>query len=120
MNKKVILTIIGTLIIGLIIGFFLSGRLTQNRLMHRRAMMHQPGAEKQVLIKRLNLDDKQIEQISPILDSMIPSQIELRKAHRIEMHATRSVMFDKIRPLLNSKQTKQLDRMRSRMSKHHK
>jgi uncharacterized protein YneF (UPF0154 family) len=116
MNKrKTIITILSTLLIGLIIGFFLSGRLTHNRMKHRHAMMTKPGAEQKMLIKQLQLNAEQITQISPILDTMISSQIEMRKFHRNEMNKARKDMFKKMKPHLNTKQLQRLEEIQHRM-----
>jgi len=116
MNKtKVTITIVSTLLIGFILGFFLSGRLAHSRIKQRREMMTKPGVEQQFIMKQLELTEEQNSQISPILDSMINTQINLRQTHRSEMDQSRKAMFDKIKPLLNEHQRTQLKDMQRKM-----
>jgi len=115
-NKKLVLTIFATLAGGFIIGFFTSGRLAHRRMDKLRNMMYEPKAEQRHFIKKLQLSDEQIAQISPIMDTMVPNQMKLRKKHRKEMDAERIAMFDEIKKYLNDEQNETLTRMKSRMS----
>ena len=114
MKKKTIIALILTLLIGFVIGFFLSGRLAHNRMKHIRKVMESPKMEQEFLAKRLKLSEKQVEQITPILDSMLPKQMEIRKRHRAEMDSVRNQMFDKIQPFLNEKQVERVKKMKNK------
>jgi Spy/CpxP family protein refolding chaperone len=105
MNKRnLILTVLGTLLLGFVFGFFTSGRITHARMARQHKFMKSPIAEKKHLAKILNLTDKQVQQISPILDTMLPKRIELFKTHRGQMDALRDSMFTSIAPFLEPTQ----------------
>jgi len=117
-RNKIILTIIITLLAGFIIGFFTSGRLVKHRIDRKRRMMNQPGAEKEMLLRKLQLGEEQSAQISPILDSAITAQISLRKEGRKEHERSRKEMFKKIMPLLKEDQKQILRELRANKKKH--
>ena len=71
-----------------------------------------PIAEKNHLVKRLDLTAKQIKQISPILDVMLPKQTELFKIHRGQMDALRDSMFTSITPFLDAIQQEEVTKMK--------
>ncbi len=116
-NKKLVLTLFATLACGFIIGFFTSGRLAHRRMDKLRNMMHESKAVQRHFIKKLQLSDEQIAQILPIMDTMVPNQMKLRKKHRKEMDAERIAMFDEIKKYLDYEQNKTLTLMKSRMNR---
>tara|TARA_B110000977_G_C10826073_1_gene396185 strand:+ start:185 stop:553 length:369 start_codon:yes stop_codon:yes gene_type:complete len=115
MNKRnLILTVLSTLLLGFVLGFFTSGRMTHARMARQHKFMTSPIAEKNHLVKRLDLTDKQIKKISPILDVMLPKQTELFKIHKSQMDALRDSMFTSITPFLNAKQIDEVNKMKRR------
>ncbi|MEJ6787478.1 MAG: hypothetical protein QNL19_08660, partial [Bacteroidota bacterium] len=101
MNKRnLILTVLSTLLLGFVLGFFSSGRMTHARMARHFKFIKSPIAERNHLVKRLDLTAKQIKQTSPILDVMLPKQTELFKIHRGQMDALRDSMFTSITPFL--------------------
>ena len=113
MNKRnLILTVLSTLLLGFVLGFFSSGRMTHARMARQHKFMRSPIAEKNHLVKRLDLTAKQIKQISPILDVMLPKQTELFKIHRGQMDALRDSMFTSITPFLDAIQQEEVTKMK--------
>ena len=113
MNKRnLILTVLSTLLLGFVLGFFSSGRMTQARMARHFKFIKSPIAEKNHLVKRLDLTAKQIKQISPILDVMLPKQTELFKIHRGQMDALRDSMFTSITPFLDAIQQEEVTKMK--------
>ena len=115
MNKRnLILTVLSTLLLGFVLGFFTSGRMTHARTARQHKFMRSPIAEKNHLAKRLDLTDKQMQQISPILDVMLPKQTELFKIHRGQMDALRDSMFTSITPFLDAIQQEEVTKIKRR------
>ena len=113
MNKgNLILTVLSTLLLGFVLGFFTSGRMTQARMARHFKFIKSPIAEKNHLVKRLDLTAKQIKQTSPILDVMLPKQTELFKIHRGQMDALRDSMFTSITPFLDAIQQEEVTKMK--------
>lgn len=115
MNRsKKIITLSLAIVLGFILGFFASGRLAKNRMKRVHHRMESPDAENEFLAKKLQLSNEQLKDITPILDSMLPLQIELRHLHRQQMNKERKAMFEEIKPFLNEDQLKNLRRLRKR------
>ena len=115
MNKRnLILTVLSTLLLGFVLGFFTSGRMTHARMSRQHKFMKSPITEKNHLAKRLHLTDKQIKQTSPILDVVLPKQTELFKIHRGQMDALRDSMFTSITPFLDATQIDEVNKMKRR------
>ena len=113
MNKRnLILTVLSTLLLGFVLGFFSSGRMTHARMARHFKFIKSPIAEKNHLVKRLDLTAKQIKQTSPILDVMLPKQTELFKIHRGQMDALRDSMFTSITPFLDAIQQEEVTKMK--------
>ena len=113
MNKRnLILTVLSTLLLGFVLGFFSSGRMTHARMARHFKFIKSPIAEKNHLVKRLDLTAKQIKQTSPILDVMLPKQTELFKIHRGQMDALRDSMFTSITPFLKATQKDKVNKMK--------
>ena len=105
-RRKIVLTLIATLLIGFMLGFFTSGRLVNKRIHHKRLMMTQPDAEKEMLITSLKLSDEQVVQISPTLDSALAVQIKMREQDHQDMRKSRRAMMDEVKALLTVEQLK--------------
>ena len=115
MNKRnLILTVLSTLLLGFVLGFFSSGRMTHARMARHFKFIKSPIAEKNHLVKRLDLTAKQIKQTSPILDVMLPKQTELFKIHRGQMDALRDSMFTSITPFLDAIQQEEVTKIKRR------
>jgi uncharacterized protein YneF (UPF0154 family) len=123
MSKKSILTLTLTLLLGFVVGFFISGRMAKKRIRHMYEMTNNPQAEGHHLSKRLKLTEDQLESIQPILDSMLPVHRTLRHAHRKEMDSARNIMFQSILPYLTEDQIEKVEKMKKHRHKgppHHK
>lgn len=113
-KKNLILTVVSTLLLGLVIGFFTSGRMAHARMNRMHIEINSPNAVKQHLVKNLQLTEEQLTQISPILDTMLPAQIAMRQSHRKEMDALRDSMFAAISPVLSTAQLQEVAKMKER------
>ena len=113
MKKKTIITLILTLLAGFIIGFFISGRLAHKRMKHIGNVMDNPKMEQKFLEKRFKLSSDQMNKIEPILDSMLPTQKDIRNRHRLEMDSVRNEMFMAIAPYLTDRQKKRVAKMKN-------
>ncbi|MFT5055388.1 MAG: Spy/CpxP family protein refolding chaperone [Pseudoalteromonas distincta] len=113
-KRSLIFTVLSTLLLGFVLGFFSSGRMTHARMARQHKFMKSPIAQKNHLAKKLDLTDKQMQQISPILETMLPKQIELFKTHRGQMDALRDSMFTSITPFLDATQLAELNKMKRR------
>ncbi|MGB0851578.1 MAG: hypothetical protein ACPGTP_10030 [Bacteroidia bacterium] len=115
MNRtKKIITVSLAIIMGFILGFFVSGRLVKNRMKHVHNRMESPDAEHQFLARKLQLSNEQLKDITPILDSMLPIQVELRHRHRQQMKNERKAMFEEIKPYLSEDQLAKMRELRNR------
>jgi Spy/CpxP family protein refolding chaperone len=113
-KRSLIFTVLSTLLLGFVLGFFTSGRMTHARMARQHKFMKSPIAQKNHLAKKLDLTDKQMQQISPILETMLPKQIELFKTHRGQMDALRDSMFTSITPFLDAIQQEEVTKMKRR------
>lgn len=113
-NRNTQIAIICTLLIGFVLGFFVSGRLARNRMEKVRTRMESPKAERMFLSKKLGLSQKQEESFKLFMDSMFLQQSQLRHNHHTEMRRIRKSMFDVMKKELNPKQLKKLEKMNSR------
>lgn len=116
-KRNTIIALICTLVIGLILGFFTAGRLAKNRMDKVRKRMERPRAEQEFIYEQLSITDEQKTLIKPILDSMLPIQMELRRTHRQEMIKERKAMFQAIMPHLTPAQIKEHKRLQANRPK---
>ncbi len=112
MNRKTIITIALTIVFGFVLGFFTSGRLAHKRMGKIKHALKNPQIEREIIAKRLDLSNDQKQVIEPVLDSMIPIQMELRTKHMKEMDFERAKMFNIIKPHLTEKQLQRVERMK--------
>ena len=112
MNIKSTLIIIGTLLIGMLIGFAAAGRLAKHRIhaMHKMSL-HEKHEEK-MLIKRLDLTDDQKPKVRIILEKHKPAQLEQMKDHRHERDSLRAMMFEELVSVLSDEQKEKLKSMK--------
>lgn len=120
MNWKRIMYIIFPMLIGILLGFFIAGRLTKSRLDRFRHMADKPQAERMHIAKRLSLSEEQRNRIEPILDEHLHRQRTSMKDHRAKMDSMRQSMYNEIRPFLDERQLNKLEEMKVKMKERRK
>lgn len=114
MNSKTknSLIIIGTLLIGIIIGFLVSGRFTAVRMDNMRTNFTDQGMYRHIF-QAINPDAKQMKDIKPIFDKYS----EIRKNQLYDHYENQRLMFKdfelELTPYLNQNQIERLHRMKN-------
>lgn len=114
MNVKSSAIIVVTLLVGMLIGFFVAGRLADKRIKHLEEISRDHRKEGKKLAERLQLTENQRDSLRPIMQEHLKAKHELMSEHRKEMDSLRDEMFSSIRPKLNQEQLNRLDRMKKR------
>lgn len=115
MNNKIKFTgiIIGTLLIGFVIGFLTNGRLVKSRIDKMQSFYTEKGAN-QAFIRVLDPTPEQMEKIRPILQRHAQQNRELLTNHRIEQQAFFLELEDELRPFLTQEQMERLEGLKDR------
>jgi len=115
MNDKIKFTgiIIGTLLIGFVIGFLTNGRLVKSRIDNMQSFYTEKGADR-AFMRVLNPTPEQMEQIRPILHRHAQQNRELLGHHRSEQQALFVELEDELRPLLTEVQMERLEELKHR------
>jgi len=115
MNDKLKFTgiIIGTLIIGFVIGFLTNGRLVKSRIDKMQSFYTEKGADR-AFIRVLDPTPEQMEKIRPILRHHAQQNRELLGHHRSEQQALFLELEDELRPLLTDEQMERLEVLKNR------
>ncbi|MCB9262204.1 MAG: hypothetical protein H6607_07500 [Flavobacteriales bacterium] len=91
MTKRILLIIISSLLLGAVIGFFVAGRLTKNRI--NQMVEHQrPPMFKNRLAEKLNLTEMQQQ----TFDSVFMEHVQRMKAIDASVRTQRDDEFDKL------------------------
>lgn len=105
------LIIIATLILGIIIGFLISGRFTKVRLDKMKQNFTEQGMNRHMM-KVLQPSPEQLEQIRPIFDKYG----EMRREQLFEHHQLQQEIFQEfeqeLKPHLNKEQIERLQEMK--------
>ena len=115
MNLKIknSLIVVGTLMIGIIIGFLINGRLTSMRMDNMRQIFIERGMEKQ-LMNTINPSQEQMEKIRPIFDDFEEKRSQQLFEHRDEQRKIFEEFEDNLRPHLTSEQFERLQRLKDK------
>ncbi|MBU1706986.1 hypothetical protein KKB28_03625 [bacterium] len=110
LQVKPALIIIGTLLIGIVLGALMSGTLADRR--HRKiGEMMRPNMFSERLIEVIEpLEPDQREAITAIVEETATRVQNLTRETRFEMHAVMDSMFSELRPLLTDEQSLRLER----------
>lgn len=107
------LIVVGTLMIGIIIGFLISGRLTEMRMENMRQNFMERGMERQ-LMKVLKPSPEQMQELRPILDKYA----EIRKESLIEHRQSQKQIFsdfeEELKPHLSQEQFLRLQQLKEK------
>lgn len=120
---KSILLILGTLVIGFVIGFLVSGRLTHQRIRKMVEMRRSKGFQKE-MVAVIEPTEAQATLINPILDSFGERLDSMHSRHLVEMQENMALLELSLEPYLEpiqmDKLKKRLKRMEGRAKRGHR
>jgi len=104
-KSKPILVIAGTLLIGFVLGFFVSGYITSHKI---KTFMRWTDKEEFVnrIYERIDATDKQKKQLYPILQKYSEKSTECFNKHKIIIDS----MSTELEPYLSSEQKQKLEK----------
>jgi len=107
------LIVVGTLMIGIVIGFLISGRLTELRMENMRQDFMEKGMERQ-LLRVIEPSPEQMQELRPIIDKYA----EIRRESLIEHRQSQKQIFDdledELKPHLSQEQFLRLQQLKQR------
>jgi len=112
LKTKNTLTIVSTLLIGMLIGFLISGRLTKMRMDNMRESFMQGGGMERHLMRALNPTDEQRNEIAPIFDRYSQVMSEQLFEHQSERDQIYTEFETELKPYLNDRQIERLERIK--------
>jgi len=115
MNDKIKFAgiIIGTLLIGFVIGFLTNGRLVKSRITRMQSFYTEKGADR-AFMQVLDPTPEQMEKVRPILQRHAQQNRELLNHHRDEQQLLFVELEDELRPLLTQEQMERLEDLKNR------
>ncbi len=115
MNLKIknSLIVVGTLMIGIIIGFLINGRLTSMRMDNMRQIFIERGMEKQ-LMNTINPSQEQMKKIRPIFDNFEEKRRQQLFEHRDEQKVIFEEFENELKPLLSPEQFERLQQLKNK------
>jgi len=115
MNDKIKFTgiIIGTLLIGFVIGFLTNGRLVKSRIDRMQSFYTEKGADR-AFMRVLDPTPEQMEKIQPILRRHAQQNRELLNQHRGEQQALFLELEEELKPFLTQEQIEKLNDLKQR------
>jgi len=115
MNNKIKYTgiIIGTLLIGFVIGFLTNGRLVRSRIIQMQSFYTDKGANR-AFIRVLDPSPEQMEKIMPILHEHAMQNRDLLFGYREDQAALFLRLEDELSPYLTDKQMEKLEELKHR------
>jgi len=113
-RKKIILIISGTLLMGILIGITAMSMFSEK---NKKLYSEVPTIEsiKQKVIQKLELDDAQIKQIEPFLNTYSAKASELTKEHLSQLLASFEIFYSESKPYLNEKQKEKFEKRINRL-----
>ena len=111
LQVKPALIIIGTLLIGIVLGALISGALAERRYREIRCMLRSDLLTERLIEIIEPLEDKQREEVRAIVEQTSVRVRNLTRETRFEMHAVMDSLFAELQPLLT-------DRQKARLEKH--
>lgn len=116
---KSYLLLVGTLVIGLVLGFLLTTFIVRHRVEAIREHGPDP-VNLGRLMHHLDLNADQKTKIKPLLESIKEKSRTLREQHISEQMAVRDSIIENIIPLLNETQKLEFDEMRDQLKQRNK
>ncbi len=115
MNNKIKITgiIIGTLLIGFVIGFLVNGRLVRTRVSQMKNFYTEKGAQ-HAFMRVIDPTPEQMEQIRPILQEHAWQNRDLYFEYRENQQQLFEHLEDELRPYLTEAQLARLSELKNR------
>lgn len=110
LQVKPSLIILGTLLIGIILGVLLSGALIRERHHRIEAMLGPPRFAERIIKVVKPRDVEKRKAIAAIVEKTSLRIRDLTRETRTGMHAVVDSMFSELKPLLNEEQSKRLEK----------
>ena len=109
-KKHVILIMLGTLIIGILIGGTVMGIFSHKRM---KLFTETPSQEiiKQKIVRMLDIDDAQLKQVEPTINNFSERTFMLMKDHKNQMFNSINALNEELKPYLNDKQKEKFDKI---------
>ena len=109
------LIIVSTLLLGIIIGFLVSGRLTKVRMEKMKSSFIEDGFSRQ-LMRTLKPSEEQLKAMRPIMDKFAKIRREKFKDHRAEQSKIFDDFEDELKPILSDDQIERLEEMKEKFN----
>jgi hypothetical protein len=110
LQVKPTLVIIGTLLIGIVLGALMSGTLAERRHRKIRSMMRPDGFSEQLIEVIQPQDSDQRDAIAAVLQNTGRRIDEMMQESRADIHATVDSMALELKPLLTDEQNARLQK----------
>lgn len=110
MKTKSILALIGSLLLGLIIGFIISTQITQSRINNMLRLGMEEGFRNR-MVEVINPTEDQKAKLDPIIDKYAQQNAQLTSEMRIEMGNQMRSFYKEIAPIINEDQKDRLKRV---------
>lgn len=111
--KKIHITIIISLLLGLIIGFSSARLLTKKRFEKRRHPKHRIER----LLRHLDINQEQKELLNPNLEKFQIKAYQMRQKHKSEIQQLTDSLLAVIKPVLDEEQLIKLEKIKLRHKK---
>ena len=116
LRVKNTLIVVGTLLIGIIIGFLVNGRLTSMRMDNMRQNFIERGMERQ-LMNVIDPSPEQMEKIRPVFYDFEEKRHQQLFEHRDEQREIFEEFEDELKPYLSSEQLERLQLLKDKNRK---
>lgn len=110
------LIVVGTLLIGIIIGFLVNGRLTSMRMDNMRQNFIERGMERQ-LMNTINPSPEQMEKIMSVFNDFEEKRRRQLFKHRDEQREIFEEFENELKPYLSSEQLERLQELKDKNRK---
>lgn len=114
MRKKIITTVIFSLLVGFILGFWLSGVMARKRI-HKLRKMHEPRYFKQELFETINPNPKQADLLDSLLDDHLYKARMSRLKARNDMRLQYDSLFKSMENVLDEQQKEKLRKQKRKL-----
>jgi hypothetical protein len=113
MKTQIVLVIIGSLLLGFVIGVLATGRITQRKVEHIKQMGTPDGIHKR-FYRLIDPSDAQKDSIKPILREFARKSDTLRREHWHQHKSLFNEMVEQLTPFLTDEQVERLEEFKNR------
>jgi len=121
-QTKTSIIIISTLLIGVLLGTFISGAMTERRILSRIEEFRSMGPPHEspdnfipLMERIIGPHEGQKDTINKILNQHFERIHDITSKHRLEMESLMNSLHDELKPILNDEQIRLLDERMNRM-----